>query len=511
MPRNRLGWLMAVSLPVAFVFSYWTPITQILDIWNSGDNSYCAVIPFVCGYLFWHDRAKLQMVKAGPSWLLGVLIVLAALILHLLGVQGALGYPIRLSAYLMLVGLLALNLGWSFIRAFIFPILLLFFAIPFPKYLLTRLTFKLQLLSTKIAALFLSTFHYVVYVEGNCIDLGFTKLQVVEACSGLRYTLPLLLLAGIYGYLCQRVLWKRITLIIASIPISILVNGMRIAGIGMLTGKIDINLSEGFAHFTAGLIVFVISTALIAGLDRLLNSIFPVPAVASHPIDPGKLETKSLLQFFRPKAYLVSICFLLVSVGTISQFTGRSGVIPGRRSLYTLPTRIGQWVGSLRALDPRTMAVTGASEAITGDYARGGTRIEMLITYYYRQAPGGDAVHSPGGCLLGSGWNFVSNKVVKIEGISQQSDFRANQVVIQKGSQYMLVNYWYQERGRIMTDDLAERYFLVRDSLVQGRSDGALVRLISPMSSVDDLRSTQQSMSGFILGLEKILPLYIPD
>jgi exosortase D (VPLPA-CTERM-specific) len=511
MSTHKLKIILISVLPLTFLLAYRTAILEIVSTWNSSDNDYCAAVPFLCGYLLWYDRAKFQRIKTEPSWLLGLLVMFAGFVLYLLGVHGALGYPIRLSAYVMLVGLIILNLGSKFLRAFIFPIFLLFFTIPFPKYLLTRLTFKMQLISTQITEILFNIFGYSVYVEGNRIDLGFTQLQVIEACSGLRYALPLLLLSAVYGYRYQSTLWKRIVLILASLPLSIFINSIRILAVGIVTDRTGIDLINGFSHDAAGLIVVIISTIVIAGINAILNINRGSIKTIGKTQDTNATEPPSLDNYFHLYTCIASILLLLISAGIITRFNSRAADLPQRQSLSMLPNQIGNWAGSFKILEPDIMAATGASEAVIGNYVSGTTQIEMLITYYNNQARGGDAVHSPSGCLLGSGWNFISSRVVELKGMAGPDDFKTIQVVMQKGSEYMLVNYWYQERGRVLTDDLTEKYYLVKDSLFRGRSDGALIRLIAPIKSTQDVAVSQQSVSEFIVGLKKILPLYIPD
>ena len=95
------------------------------------------------------------------------------------------------------------------LKAAFFPIFFLLFAIPLPDVVDTMTSLQLQLISSKLGALFISLFGIPVYLDGNIIDLGNYKVQVVEACSGLRYLYPLLSLSFLAAYLFNAPLWQR--------------------------------------------------------------------------------------------------------------------------------------------------------------------------------------------------------------------------------------------------------------------------------------------------------------
>ena len=99
--------------------------------------------------------------------------------------------------------------------------------------------------------------------DGNVIDLGPVQLQVIEACSGIRYLLPLTSLALLCAYLFKDRMWKRVVLVLSSIPISVLVNGFRIGMIGVLVEWYGQGAAEGFYHLFEGWVLFMASLGLL--------------------------------------------------------------------------------------------------------------------------------------------------------------------------------------------------------------------------------------------------------
>ena len=125
--------------------------------------------------------------------------------------------------------------------------------IPLPEFVLANLSTRLQLLSSQLGVAFIRLFDISVFVEGNVIDLGGYKLQVAEACSGLRYLFPLMTLGFLMACFYKGARWKRVVLFLSSIPITVLMNSIRIGIIGVTVERWGIRMAEGFLHdFRAG-------------------------------------------------------------------------------------------------------------------------------------------------------------------------------------------------------------------------------------------------------------------
>ena len=88
---------------------------------------------------------------------------------------------------------------------------------------------------------------------------------------------------------------------------------------------------------------------------------------------------------------------------------------------------------------------------------------------------------------------------------------QVNRLLIQKGEDRQLVYYWFQQRGRVMTNEYLIKWYLFWDALTMNRSDGALVRLITPSPRGEDLATADQRMTGFLQRVVGRLPKYIPD
>jgi exosortase len=147
--------------------------------------------------------------------------------------------------------------------------------IPIPTIVFNRITFPLQLLASKVAATVLPVLGVPILREGNVINLPSMALEVAEACSGIRSLMSLVTLAIIYGYLMEKRLWVRWLLALASVPIAVAANSIRIIGTGLLVQYWDAEKAEGYFHASWGWIIFVVSLLMLYAVHALVRVLFP--------------------------------------------------------------------------------------------------------------------------------------------------------------------------------------------------------------------------------------------
>ncbi|NOT59942.1 MAG: exosortase, partial [Acidobacteria bacterium] len=218
-------------LSLAWLWLYHDVIRRLMDDWRVDENySHGFLIPFVSGYALWAKRKQLASLPRAPRWLAGGAIIFFAALLLWSGILSGELYAARLSLLLSLVGLVIYFGGWQWLRACAFSLGLLLLAIPIPSLLFNPLAFRLQLLASDWATRAIRAFGIPALREGNVIELVSMKLQVVEACSGIRSLMTLLTLAIVYAYFFERRWGRRIILILAVAPIAIVTNAARVTG-----------------------------------------------------------------------------------------------------------------------------------------------------------------------------------------------------------------------------------------------------------------------------------------
>lgn len=267
-------WQLA-ALGALLLWLYGSTLARlVLQWWNDPNFSHGFFVPLFSGFVLWQERHRLARLTPHPSWS-GLLILACAIAGLILGQLGAELFFSRSSLLLALAGLIVLFLGWDFFRAVLFPWAFLLLMIPIPVIIFNQITFPLQLQASKVAALVLPLFGVPILREGNVINLPSMSLEVAEACSGIRSLMSLVTLAIIYGYLMERRIWVRCLLALASVPIAIAANSVRIIGTGLLVQYWDADKAEGYFHASWGWIIFVVSLLMLYGVHALIRLIWP--------------------------------------------------------------------------------------------------------------------------------------------------------------------------------------------------------------------------------------------
>lgn len=184
---------------------------------------------------------------------------------------------------------------------------------------------------------------------------------------------------------------------------------------------------------------------------------------------------------------------------------------PARASLSSLPTQLGDWKGADLQIDQQTLDVLGNGEFLSRGYIQGPNEpyIEVFIAYFASQKAG-DTIHSPSHCLPGAGWIPTQRIVVQLPK-PDGSTFPANRYVVTKGGERQLVLYWYQAHGREVASEYLSKYYLVADAIRMNRSDGSLVRVMTPMYRGESADAAQARVWDYVVNkLIPILDTYIP-
>ncbi|HZC24308.1 MAG TPA: exosortase A [Candidatus Binatia bacterium] len=246
----------------------------VVQWWSDPNFSHGFFVPLFSVFVVWQERARLRKLSSKPSWS-GLAILALGMCTLIVGQMGAELFLARTSLLIVLAGLIVLFYGWTIFRALLFPWAFLFLMVPMPAIVFNQITFPLQLLASRVSAAILPVFGVPILREGNVINLPSMALEVAEACSGIRSLMSLVTLSIIYGYLLEKRLWVRYLLAIASVPIAVAANSVRIIGTGLLVQYWDPEKAEGYFHASWGWLIFVISLILLYGLHVLIGWLWP--------------------------------------------------------------------------------------------------------------------------------------------------------------------------------------------------------------------------------------------
>jgi exosortase len=286
MPTRRFGgasalrtaWAPYAAIAILLAVIYYRVATKIVYDWYTiPDYSHGFLVPFFAIFLIWDKRKVLRQIPVQQSWK-GIPLVVASICILILGVYGVDLFTARISFVFLVAGLIWTLLGWKMLRELRFPLLVLVLAIPFPTILFNKITFPLQLFASRLASNILPVLGVPVLLEGNVIQLPVMKLEVAEACSGIRSLMSLFTLAIFYGYFLERTTKRRILLALASIPIAVAANALRIVGTGLCVQYWDPVKALGFFHEFSGWVMFVISLGCLYLVHRFMRLFSPAKA-----------------------------------------------------------------------------------------------------------------------------------------------------------------------------------------------------------------------------------------
>jgi exosortase len=298
---KKLGPGLAISF--AIVFAYATVLVKLFsDWWNDENYSHGLLIPFIIGYFLWTQRDKLARASVRPSVLWGLSAIVVALFALWAGVAGAELYMQRLSLILLLAGITVYFWGFRLLKLLLVPFSLLFLAMPIPAIVFNKIAFPLQLFASRCAVWSMQMLGIPVLRQGNVIELkplnsfDTKKLEVVEACSGIRSLMTLVTLAvvfayfthspsdnrpnsgGRFGWLRSYWFWRAVIIVASAVPIAILTNAFRVSGTGILAHYYGTAVADGFFHSFSGWAIYVAAFIMLFGIGIILDRFKPAQA-----------------------------------------------------------------------------------------------------------------------------------------------------------------------------------------------------------------------------------------
>src|ERR1051325_184148 len=304
-PVSKHLWRI-VAIAGALGFAYATVLARLgHDWWTDENYSHGLLIPFIIGFIIWSQRERLTRSARGPAMWCGLLVVSTAMLALWAGTAGAELFLQRTSLVLILGGIVLYFWGFGLLRLMTVPLFLLLLAIPIPAIIFNKIAFPLQLFASRCAVSAMSMFDIPVLRQGNVIELmplgarETKKLEVVEACSGIRSLMTLVTLAVVFAYfthprddsnddgnghlaslpgsalsrLKQFGFWRSAIIVSSAIPIAILTNALRVSGTGILARYYGTRVADGFFRTFSGWVIYVVAFLMLFGVGWLLDRI----------------------------------------------------------------------------------------------------------------------------------------------------------------------------------------------------------------------------------------------
>lgn len=512
-----LFWLLVAVVSVSILFS--SGGEALLAAWSKPEYSHGPLIPVISLFLFLRQLKDIPVQEGDiPGRWPGVAVMAFAI---LFGVLGNLARIDDMTAYAIIIwiwGLVLMSFGWRTGLLLWPPVLHLIYMLPLPDTFYYKLSTYLQFISSELGVQFLRYLNVTVYLEGNIIDLGVYKLHVAEACSGLRYLFPILSFSYIFAVLYRGPLWHKAVLLLSAVPITVLMNSVRIALAGYIVEHYGVEYVEGFSHFFEGWVIFVACVLILFGLAWLMLFLRRdrMSLIDALDLDTDGLGTQAMrIRLLQPSTAMITTALAIALAAIVWQAMPARDTAPYSRESFALfPTELGDWRSSPHTkLNPKTERTLGADDYRQVDLVspEWQTPVGLFMAWYADQSQGG--VHSPEICLPATGWEIAWLERSEIsQTLNYPDPFNINRAVIQKGETRMLVYYWFDQRGRKIAWDLAAKFNLLADGVTTGSTAGAIVRLttlIAPgESDTDAERRLESALRELMPPLTRFLPHY---
>ena len=236
------------------------------------------------------------------------------------------------------------------------------------------------------------------------------------------------------------------------------------------------------------------------GLRGLLVLDWPEPAKADAP-----------QQRRRTAPALMTAVGLLAAAALLTlSLPSRESQVPPRQPFANFPLELpGSWRGQPDRIAPEVLAALALDDYFVANYARAGGPWVNVYSAWYASQSGGQSSHSPRTCIPGDGWAILSLERINVS--LQGTTVPVNRAVIQKGEARQLAYFWFPQRGRQLTDEFEVKWLILRDALVRGRTDGALVRLITPIHPAEPAQAADARLTDFMGALQPLLKNHIPE
>lgn len=509
-----LFWLV-LSLAGALVL-FWPGIALLLTVWQTPEYSHGPLIPVLSGLLFLR-QLKTEPIEQGPvnRWP-GLALMAVSVFFGILGQMVETPMVTATALVLWFGAILLICFGWDQGRRFWPPILHLGFMLPLPGSTYYTVSITLQLISAELGVWLLRLADVPVFLDGYIIDLGVIKMHVAEACSGLRYLFPILSFSYIFAILFRGSLGMKTIMLLSAAPIAVVMNSARIAIAGLIVQYHGQEHLEGFSHFFEGWVIFVLSVLMLFGLARLLLVFQRRNTTLVDALDldfSGLMPQARRILLIEPSRSLA--VFALVTIGAAGLwqvFPNVRTVEPARAEFGSFPAQIGIWTGSeQQSLDPEVATALRAQDYALIAFTAPGTdaTVEVFTAWFRDQTTSG--AHSPEVCLPNAGWEFASfdRRDIGAE-IGLDKAFPINRAMIQKGEDRLLVYYYYLQNGRQVAWDFGSKLWLLWDSVLYGRKDGGLVRLVTPIARGESEASADLRLQDMARELDSRLPRFFP-
>ncbi len=486
---------------------YYPVLKGLWAVWFSEDQySYGILVPALFAYFAWKSWPSLSRVKP-VSNAYGLVIVFFGYLLFLFGSFALHGFSARFSLICLLSGFTIYVAGFRFLRKLAFPFFILLFMIPFPESLDRYFSFNLRLLSSGVSAQMLHLFGIPAFREGNVIDIGSMQFNVIDACSGMNYVLPMLLLCAIMGAFFLRTFRTRIILFLLAVPVSFAANVFRITATAVIAQYWSARIATGFLHDFSGWLVFMFALCCTCIMALILRRVFEKERMGGNEAGGRALETEAEcrdVESLKARPLLIAACLMVFFIVAYYGIAAKKGNGPIPR-LEELPVVISGYGSTVLPEDPAVKEFSSVTDSLTRFYQREGSRPIVVYVGYYRTSSDLKGLfHTPSVCLTGSGWEVKHLVDHELSGDNRR--LRTRLVFSEKPGRKQVMLYWYTIGPYTTGHERTAHFYTGYDAIFGHYSDVVKVMISTEYDFAGELDSCVKELDGFASAF--LIPFY---
>jgi exosortase A len=465
---------------------FWPTTLSMVEIWRRSETfQHCFLVVPIVLWLVWNERMRLAGTPVRPFWA-GVVLIAAAGALWAFGVLASAQVISHLAVIAMIPAVVVTIFGLGWARVLWFPLLFLFFAVPFGEALVPKLmdwTADFTVTAVKLSGV-------PVYREGTHFVIPSGQWSVIEACSGIKFLIASLMGGSLYAWLMYRSPGRRLAFIGASILVPLIANWLR-AYIIVMVGHLSNNrLMTGDDHLIFGWVLFaaiMLATYWFGARWREDDPVRAQPAPAALPV------------WGRSQSVAAAIALLaLVAFPPLTNALMRPVGLAGEVTLVA-PSRQGGWTvrpGSLTAWAPE---LDGAAATRSWVFERDSQRVELFLAAFRHQSQYAQLGSSTNQLVRSRNerWKQIARDMVPVPVQSKAlpGTVRSGEVRPARGSDHLLVWHWFYSGGRATTSE-ADAKLDVAWARLRRQPDTALwVSLATPLGT--DRAAAQRTLEEF--------------
>jgi EpsI family protein len=301
-------------------------------------------------------------------------------------------------------------------------------------------------------------------------------------------------------------------LVLSTIPIAILNNGVRIGATGILTEKYGSQVAEGFFHGFSGWLIFLFAFAALFAFHFVLKIVFPTSKNVVLRGTDHEPRMEHSLQNFKTLPLVVTITGLLI----LSSLSFAASSLPPFiivNGLNNFPLEIGGWKGKSEKVDSEIIRLSGAEDAFSASYFN--EKGDLLSLYIgYRGSPFVESenfFHSPNVCLPSSGWKTLTSTTHKIENVAGFGSLSVFKMVSERMGEKNITYYWFQTKNRTSSDVNVNRFHLTLHALQRDNTHDLFIRPITVIGKSESIESAEMRMDEFVRNFMPILLQFLKE